>query len=115
PGGHAIVVHLDAAVPIAAIKVYGTAPYHITAETVAGTTLGFDDIDISSAGPGWHVFHPTTIVTTDAVQLTFESIGGERPVPELELWTIGQPVSPSAVPDKSGWSSSLAIPAQAQL
>ena len=71
-----------------AVKVYGAAPYHLAITGANGLSLGFDEIDLSRAGPGWHTFSSDALVGTKEVELRFQALGDASPVPEIELWAV---------------------------
>ncbi|MEO8552017.1 MAG: SpvB/TcaC N-terminal domain-containing protein, partial [Kofleriaceae bacterium] len=79
-------IELDRAEPIAAIKVYGPAPYTLD---VRGA-LGFEPIDLSALDRGWHVFTTNVITSTRRVELQFHALGADGGVPEVELWAQAQ-------------------------
>lgn len=83
-----VVVNLDEVSELAAIKVYGPAPYGLRVTGSAGTSLGFAPMDLSQTSRGWHAFPASTPTPTSIVELHFEPIGGPGAVPEIELWSV---------------------------
>lgn len=67
---------------IAALKVYGPAPYRLEVDG-AGV---FEAVDLSKLTPGWHRFEPASIQATKSLELRFVPLGPPGPVPELEFW-----------------------------
>src|SRR5688500_7950247 len=69
------------------------------------TPVGFDAIDLSKLSRGWHTFWASSPSPTAVVELRFTSIGGHGTVPEIELWSEGEPttravdLSAAALPD----------------
>src|SRR4051794_6963706 len=61
PDDKPVVIQLDRAEPIAAIKVYGPAPYKLDVQGA----LGFDPVDLSTLDRGWHVFTTNAITSTN--------------------------------------------------
>ena len=89
PGGEPQRVMLERPAAISLIKVHGASPYRLTITGDDDRALGFSEIDLSTVGPGWHVFASTAPATTGGVQLRFERFGAAGgAVSELELWTL---------------------------
>src|SRR5438876_9164165 len=55
PSRNQVTVTLGRAEAVAAVKVFGPAPYRVTVRGTGGSALGFDSIDLSKLSPGWHV------------------------------------------------------------
>ena len=87
PPAGAVIATLDEPAELAAIKVYGPAPFRLAVTGPAGASLGFAPIDLSGLSRGWHAFPVEGPSRTAAVELHFTPAGGdgERAVPELEL------------------------------
>ncbi|HWO21309.1 MAG TPA: SpvB/TcaC N-terminal domain-containing protein, partial [Kofleriaceae bacterium] len=79
-------VKLDEATALAAIKVYGPAPYRLQVTDAAGTSLGVGRLDLSRLSRGWHAFPVSAPSRVDVVELHFEPTGGPGVIPEVELW-----------------------------
>lgn len=88
PGPDLVRVMLDHVEQVSAIKVFGSAPYHLRVSGMAGTSIGFSSIDLSSLGSGWHFFPTTSLVATNVVELQFEGTGAAGKIPELEIWAV---------------------------
>src|SRR5919106_1126192 len=88
PSTAPVVVHLDEGSELAALKVYGPAPYGLRVTGAAGASLGFPPIDLSRLSRGWHAFPAATPSPTSVVELHFEPTGGTGAVPEIELWAV---------------------------
>src|SRR5215216_7520262 len=86
PGNERVAVTLDRAVAIAAIKLYGPAPYRIEVRGEGGFALGFDRVDMTTLTPGWHVITPLVATPARRVEIGFEAVGAGGGVPEIELW-----------------------------
>jgi RHS repeat-associated protein len=87
PTADAIRAALDRPEEIAAIKVFGSAPYRLQVTGSDAAAIGFDEIDLMNVGPGWHTFPSNALATTNAVELRFTSVGVPTKIPELEIWT----------------------------
>ena len=75
PGNERVAVTLDRAVAIAAIKLYGPAPYRIEVRGEGGVALGFDRVDMTTLTPGWHVITPLVATPARRVEIGFEAVG----------------------------------------
>jgi RHS repeat-associated protein len=89
PSAEPLRVAFDRAEAIAAIKVYGPAPYLLRVSGRDGSSLGFGSIDLSKLKQGWQLVPSSTLASTDVVELRFTPTGQPGKVPELELWTVG--------------------------
>ncbi|MEO8552352.1 MAG: hypothetical protein ABI678_20385, partial [Kofleriaceae bacterium] len=87
PDEKPIVIDLDRAESIAAVKILGPSPYRLEVRGRDGTSLGFDAIDLSTLEPGWHAFTSNVVTAANRVELHFHALGAARPVPEIELWS----------------------------
>src|SRR5262245_15250317 len=67
PSSSPVEVTFERPVAIAAIKVYGGAPYRLRA--------GSDAIDLSKLGAGWHAFEVRSPSVVDHLDLRFELLG----------------------------------------
>ena len=90
PGNEPVRVMLDQAEPIAAIKVFGAAPYRLRITGRDGSALGFGTVDLSKQAAGWHLFASSTASATDVVELHFAPLGKPTKAPEIELWTFAK-------------------------
>ena len=81
-----VTVTLDEPAEIAAVKVYGPAPFELRVTGPAGAPLGLPPIDLSGLSRGWHAFPAVSPSRISAVELHFAPTSGEGAVPELELW-----------------------------
>jgi len=73
---------------VSAVKVYGAAPYRLRVTGADNSAIGFSSIDLSKLSAGWHVFPSSSLVSTNVVELHFDSLGAPAAIPELELWVI---------------------------
>ncbi len=72
---------------VAAVKVYGAAPFILEIRGRGDVDLGFDRIDLTDLGVGWHMFQVSTRVATNSAILRFEQVGEVAgTIPEIELW-----------------------------
>lgn len=98
PNAEPLRLTLDRAAQLSAVKVFGPAPYRLRVRGAEGSSLGFATIDLSKATHGWRAYPTSSIVSTEAVEITFEGVGdAPGTIPELELWGL----------DDSGGSDSL--------
>jgi hypothetical protein len=79
-------VDFDEAEPIAAVKVYGPAPYKLEVRSRDGGSLGFEQLDLSTLDPGWHTFVSNVITSTNHVEFTFHVLRASNvEIPELKF------------------------------
>jgi RHS repeat-associated protein len=83
-----VIVTLDDVAELAAVKVYGPAPYELRVTSSAGSSLGFEPMDLSRLSRGWHAFPASTPSPTNIVELHLKPTGGTGAIPEIELWGI---------------------------
>ncbi|MEP6862912.1 MAG: SpvB/TcaC N-terminal domain-containing protein [Deltaproteobacteria bacterium] len=88
-------VDFDEAESIAALKVYGPAPFKLDVRSRDGGSLGFEQLDLSSLDPGWHTFASNVITSTNHVDLAFHPDGKPGAVPEIEVWAQTQHLPPA--------------------
>lgn len=104
-------IDLDRRREIVAVKVLGGSPYELEVRARDGA-LGFPKVDLATLPSGWHVIRPSSLVSTDHVELVFRA-HGEGAVPEVELWTTTEPsdaaLDPASEPLAPGLESLAAV------
>jgi len=95
PGADPVRLTFDRAEQLSVVKVFGSASYRLRVTSSAGTSLGFDDIDLSALSAGWHAFPSSSLIATSDASLTFEPLGSPSAVPEVELWAVADEATPA--------------------
>lgn len=108
PGGEPVRVELDHVEQISAIKAFGSAGYRLRITGQDGSSLGLPAIDLSKLGAGWHTVASSSLVSTNLVELRFESIGDSTgKLPELELWAVDDRIDGASAVDLTAGSDDL--------
>src|SRR5688572_14904122 len=75
PDDAPVALAFDRVEDIAAVKVYGPAPYLLDVTGAAGEHLGFERIDLQQLSAGWHTFAASEIAHSGLVELRFTPAG----------------------------------------
>src|SRR6267142_2863524 len=85
--------------PVAAIKVFGAAPYLLTVKADAGgsfqTIAGLENVNLTLLPSGWSTFNAAAPVTTGKLLFTLTPAtgGSASGMSEIEIWTSAAPVN----------------------
>jgi hypothetical protein len=94
-GPSTVTLTLPEAKAVTGLRVFGKAPYRLTARAVNGRSMqsiaGLTDIDLSKLEARWNTLAATAPVTATKLQLTLKPLpGGGAGLAELEVWADGQ-------------------------
>src|SRR6267142_624628 len=87
--------------PVAAIKVFGAAPYTLTVQADAGGSFqaiaGLQNLNLTLLPAAWNTFNAAVPVTTGKLLFTLTPAtgGSASGMNELEVWTSAAPVTPN--------------------
>jgi RHS repeat-associated protein len=95
PTNDPIEIAFDRDQSVVALRVFGSSPYRVSVTDKSGVPLGFEPIDLSQLGAGWHEFPSTLASPQRAVVLRFEALAAPTSVPEVELWSEGERITSS--------------------
>ncbi len=102
-GPSTMTVTLPGAKAVTGLRVFGKAPYRLTARAVNGdstqTIAGLTDIDLSKLEARWNTLTLAAPVTATALELSLQPLpGGGAGLAELEVWADGQHANMAASP-----------------
>ncbi len=97
PDDKPVLLVLDRAERIVAVKVRGPSPFVLEVRGRDGAASSFAAIDLSKLTPAWHTFAASDPFTTSAVELRFHRVGAVAAVPEIELWATTDDVGAADV------------------
>ncbi len=119
-----IIIELGAPRALAALKVFGPAPYRVSLLRGDGSPVEHADFDLTSLEPGWNRLLLPEVTLLSAVRLQFTLVGPPAPIAEVELWALHEetdaPGAQSAAPPITSdryamWVASSSVPSEAKL